>query len=129
VARRLLPDEAKQLRILARRATQESNLRPTAPERGSEQKKQHDSGALQSDDPGRCAEQIHVDAPRGEAGRHEASAPAGELLDELRRAGESALSVDDAIRIAIRLAVDAKDYERAAALLDVLKSKGSPTSR
>jgi hypothetical protein len=107
----------------------EPNLRPTAPERRFEQQKQRDSAALQGGDRGHCVERIHGDPLRGEPGRHEGSAAPGELMDELRRAGELALSVDDAIRIAIRLALDAKDYDRAAALLDVLKSKGSGTSR
>jgi hypothetical protein len=34
-------------------------------------------------------------------------------------------TADDAIRLAIKLAVDASDYERAAALLDVVRHMAS----
>jgi hypothetical protein len=69
-------------------------------------------------------ESVHgatVDAPQADAPRR-ADAP---QADAPRRADErrpdTPATVDDAIRLAIKLAVDAGAYERAAALLDVAK--------
>ncbi len=68
-----------------------------------------DGGALNSGDV------IHGDLQRGELIRHE-KARDGQVPEST-----APTTADEALRLAIKLAVDAGDYDRAAALLDVAK--------
>jgi hypothetical protein len=75
-------------------------------------------------------EEIHGDSPCVEMIRHETSRNCGtngeiaELVDtEVIRGSRvgAPTTADEALRLAIKLAVDAADYERAGALIDVAK--------
>jgi hypothetical protein len=61
--------------------------------------------------------------------RRELSAlPGGAPGDGADDASAAGISVDDALRLAIKLSVDARDYERAAALLDLVKAGDSASA-
>ena len=51
-----------------------------------------------------------------------------EVAPKTGASGATPATVDDAIKLAIKLAVDAGEYECAAALLDVATRKAPPTS-
>jgi hypothetical protein len=71
----------------------------------------------------------HGDSPRSELNRHESSRAEGNLWSDAPGAGGIGVSLDDTLRTAIKLAIDASDYERAAALLELLQSKTHTVER
>ncbi len=58
---------------------------------------------------------------RHESSQADALAAATSVEARTARPADAPTSVDDALRLAIKLAVDGGDYDRAAALLDVAK--------
>jgi hypothetical protein len=71
-------------------------------------------------------DEIQRDLDRDAIIRPESSTvPCGAPGDGADDAGAAGISVDDALRLAIKLSVDARDYERAAALLELVKTRVS----
>ena len=116
----------------ARRATEDSNVRPTAPEAVAEEHKANHCATLREHGGRRVRGLIHGDSRCSEVIRRETSrermqnaATARSLRAEPRRAVEETsvtlTTGDDALHLAIELAVDARDYERASALIEIAR--------
>jgi hypothetical protein len=110
----------------SRRATQESNLRPTAPEGTGTcdfQSAYEDLDEIGGGDPDPL---IRGDLPRLGVIRPHSSGRAGEGdPDGDDGRPKPGISADEALHLAIQLAVEARDYERAASLLNVLRGDAS----
>jgi hypothetical protein len=98
-----------------KRATEDSNLRPPAPEADARRDNANQCAALCGVIGHRSHELIHGDLHCAELIRHEKSRRSD------RAASAATQAADESLRVAIKVAVDAGDYERATALLDVAK--------
>jgi hypothetical protein len=118
----------------AQRATQESNLRPTAPEASPGVRIVNQCATLSEVKMVGSEEAIHGALRCSEMGRHE---KAQECVQSARTESSASTepqlavgprlgptTVDDALRLAIKLAVEVGDYARAGALLEI--AKGAP---
>ena len=115
------------------RETRLANLRPTAPEENAWDPNANPCATLGAGEGSAHRDPIHCDLPCAEPNRHESSEPEPASAPSPSRMASSEQFVpstaEEALHLAIKLALDAGEYERAAALLEVARRKGPALAR